>query len=230
MRILIAIALSLSSACLMSQSKQLENLKKSRNKAISRERVKLASTLKRIDSIYLKSLERLKTTLTKSGKLEDAMEVKREIDRLTRGGGAKAPAPTEEEPVAGSGDHKLARVSVKNAKLKRLAEGKQVFGDEGKYVWDKIPESYAGLKYWQPNGKHQAVTEMEVEFDGMVYVAVMERASKKASQGSLKGWNKLPWGLKQTDGTKWDVYSKNCKKGDTFRMQPDKYCAPIPLQ
>jgi hypothetical protein len=213
-------------ACLFAADQEpraLTNLKQARKKYEEQLRRKLDKAMALYDATYKKKLEALKVTLTKKGDLEGALAVKAELDALKE-------RQAESRSSAGIKSGKLARVSVKNAKLLSLRKGAAVFGDESRYVWAKIPKAYSGLKYWRPDRKHQALTEMTVKADGMVYIAVIERSAPNARTHALKDWKILPFALAQTDGTKWIVFSKVCKKGETFSLRPDKYCAPIPLQ
>jgi len=205
------------------EPRALTNLKQAREKYKEQLRRKLEKSMALYDTTYRKKLEALKLALTKKGDLEGALAVKAELEALKE-------HQIKSSVSTGSKGKKLARVSVKNARLLSLRKGSTVFGDESKYVWSKIPKAYSGLKYWQPNRKHQALTEMTVKADGMVYIAVIERSAPNAKAHELKNWKRLPFALHQTDGTKWIVFSKVCKKGETFSLRPDKYCAPIPLQ
>ncbi len=187
-------------------------------------------------SQYRDELLKLKTEYAKAGRLEEATAVDNEIKERF-----PAPPPGSKASSLPGGSPTMAKVKVKNSALAKLKKGEKLY-TESEYVWVAIPDAFAGSRFAQPKHKHVALTEFDVETDGLAYVAFPSRwqdddANKNDDIISRRDVERMGWKILEAKtnlisdetGMEWIVCVRECKAGESFALRTDKYCAPIVL-
>jgi len=137
--------------------------------------------------------------------------------------------------VLTTGTNTFARISVEGAQFKPLKAKELLYSDRDQYWWVDIPKSLEGMRFSKHNAAQAAIAQFKVISDGWVYMAVTSRSEGYRSGTATpvsdlveQGWEKQANLDKLNDtALEWIVYSRFCKKGETFSYRTEKYSAPI---
>ena len=177
-------------------------------------------------------LKALMHSETRKGNLDGALKIKKTIAELEEN--ASSPKSTFSQAKV------FAAVEVKNSVKTNLKVNAKIFGDSDIYKWVSFPIPLRGV-FFQPNKKHQGVTEFQIKKAGKVIIAVTDRWGGGGSIGDWAkhiitkselqsaGWKFIGniFGTYGGPNERWEVFIRDCKAGETFRYRTEKYVAPI---
>ncbi len=174
--------------------------------------------------------------------------MKKEVDNFSA---ERLPLPTavlDARAIANTPASKFAKVKVHSGgTFLPLREGARLYKDF-EYQWMHIPAYLDKMSFLQSPSAYQGVTKFEIEKSGVLLLAVTSRWKDSGNPGGdwmdkvtsredflEQGWRKLGR-LHQTTrtpgeecGYHWDVYTRECRQGETFDLRTEKYAAPIIL-
>lgn len=137
---------------------------------------------------------------------------------------------------------KLANVEVEGTSLMPLRPEIKLYGDNRDLAWKDIPPLFGNHLFFQAEKTQAPTLKLKVLTDGLVYMACTSRwggggAAGPWSAGLItpaqleeQGWRAVTAAreLKSTEEDHtWLAFSRQCKAGETFRYQTEKYLSPI---